>query len=221
MQSQKVAQEKIRLFFEQSKPVVLPKNSILIQSFEDVPENIFYLKKGLVRMYCFSPEGEALTLHIFTPGSFFPIVFSFSESPNSSFFESMTPITVYKAPRKDVMQFVQRQLDVLFYLTTTSFLALEGYTTRIRHMVFNNSYQRTAVLLVYLADKFGEREGASFLLPHVFTHELIASWVGITRVSVSKAIGQLKKKGIVTYSNGKLQILDMGKINKEAAIFSY
>jgi len=216
LDSSTVSLEKIKVFFKQFKPLSLKKGAMIIQSFEDAPEHVFFLEKGLVRMYCISPEGEQLTLHVFSPQSYFPVMISFTHGANTHYFEAMTPVVLRRAPQQRIMQLLSNQPDLLFSLTSRIFAALEGYATRIKQLVFKDSYQKTAAILGYLSEKFGEHKGNSYTLSPLFTHEHIASWAGMTRVSVSKAMGRLRKKGIIDYSGKSLVILDHLKVMQES-----
>jgi len=197
--------EKIDKFFSGFYPVSFEKGEIIIRPNGKI-QNIFLLKKGKVRMYAVSDDGQEVTLHIFRPQSFFPIMLSLSEAYDKYYFEALEKTETLKAPVEKVIEFLKSDQEVLFDLTTRFSNAMSGLTLRIETMAFEDAYNRIASLLLYLCEKFGEVREDKTIINMLLQHDDIANWVGIRRETVSRQFEKMQKEGIVENKNKQLVI---------------
>lgn len=197
--------EKIDKFFFQFFKVSFNKGDIILRPDGKI-KNIFLLKKGSVRMYVVSDDGQEVTLHIFTAGSYFPIMLSLSDVYDKHYFEAIEEVEAIKAPVKKVVEFIKSDTEVLFDLTTRFSYAISGLTLRIEAMAFEDAYNRIANLLLYLCQKFGEKTEDKTVINIPLQHDDIANWVGIRRETVSRQFEKMHKEGILENNNKKLVI---------------
>lgn len=197
--------EKIDKFFSQFFKVKLNKGEIILRPDGKI-KNIFLLKKGSVRMYVVSDDGQEVTLHVFRPGSYFPIMLSLSDLYDKHYFEAIEEVEAIKAPVEKVVEFIKSDSEVLFDLTTRFSYAISGLTLRIETMAFEDAYNRIANLLLYLSQKFGEETEDKTVINISLQHDDIANWVGIRRETVSRQFEKMHKEGILENNNKKLVI---------------
>lgn len=204
---------KIEGFFSKYTPATFTKNQIVISPEEKVT-SVYFLKKGLVRMYVISEEGEEATIHVFRSGSFFPIMLSLSSRPNKYYFEAVEDMEVVKAPAKEVTEFIKSNPDVLFDLTTRFADAITGLMLRIEQLVSQGAYPKIVSLLLYLADTFGEKTENGILIKLRFSHDQIGAGVGVARETVSRQMEKLEKKDIISQKDHKIIIKDIEKLQE-------
>lgn len=202
--NQKVS-EKIDKFFSGFYPVSFEKGEIIIHPDGKV-QHIFLLKKGKVRMYSVSDDGQEATLHIFRPSSFFPIMLFLSETYGKYYFEAVERVEAVKAPVDEVMDFIKKDAEVLFDLVTRFATAISGLTLRIESMAFGDAYNRVASLLLYFAQKFGEAREGQTVINIPLQHDDIASWVGLRRETVSRQFEKMQSKGILESKDKQIKI---------------
>ena len=172
----------------------------------------------MVRMYIISEDGEEITLHIFRPNSYFPIMLSLSHTQNKYYFEAVDAVETVKAPSNDVTAFLQNEPEVLFDLTSRFADALCGFLLRIESMTFEDAYRKIANLFIYLADRFGEKENDYIVIKIPLGHKDIANWIGIRRETVSRQFEKLQREGIVVSSNKQLIIKDLKKLKSAGSV---
>src|SRR3989338_4776577 len=192
--------KEFEIFYKQFKLRSYKKGEILIRSDDD-PQGIFCLTKGYVRQYTISKAGIELTLHILKPISYFPMVWAINGTPNVYNFESLTDVEVGRAPRNEVVNFIKDKPKVIFELMSE---LLEDYAetlTRVEHLVFSDAYRRVISVLLYIAKHFGENNDKQIIISNRFTHQDIATLVGVARETASNEMAKLEKKGLIEYSD--------------------
>jgi CRP/FNR family transcriptional regulator len=192
--------KKFEAFYTQFTPRSYKKGEMLIRSDDD-PQGIFCLTKGYVRQYIISKAGIELTLQILQPISYFPMVWAINGTPNVYNFEALTDIEVGRAPRDEVINFIKDKPKIIFELMSELLEDHVEALTRVEHLVFSDAYRRVISVLLYIAKHFGENDGKQTLVAHRFTHQDIATLVGVVRETASNEMEKLEKKGLVEYSN--------------------
>lgn len=202
-----VIRKKLESHFFTQEPILFKKGNAILEA-EDPIENIFLIQKGLVRQYIISEEGEELTINIFRPGSFFPIMLILSNTPNKYNFEAIDDVKVYKSNPEKVLEFLKKEPEVLFDLTTRFAQAISGLTERIEQIHFKQAYSKVASILLYLSKKN--------LINLALTHKDLSFMTGLTRETVSRQIEKLVKENIVSQKNHFLTIKDLSKLEEIA-----
>jgi CRP/FNR family transcriptional regulator, cyclic AMP receptor protein len=204
----------LEAFYQQFSVREYKKDEMLIRADDD-PQGIFYLKKGYVRQYTISPTGYELTLHILKPPAYFPMVWAINGTPNIYYFEALTPVEVGRAPREQVVTFIQDKSTIIFELMSQ---LLEDYAEtlkRMEHLVFSDAYRRVISVLLYIAKHFGDKQGGGVIVHHRFTQQDIATLVGIARETASNELAKLEKKGLITYIDHSMLFAHIPKLEFE------
>lgn len=201
-------------FYQQFTTRKYKKGEVLIRADDD-PQGIFYLSKGYVRQYTISQTGLELTLHILRPISYFPMVWAVNGTPNIYYFEALTPVEVGRAPRKQVVDFIKDKPVIIFELLSELIEDYAESLTRIEHLVFSDAYRRVISVLLYIAKHFGEVRGAGVIVHHHFTHQDIATLVGVARETASLEMLKLEKNGFIKYIDHSILFKNIKKLNNE------
>lgn len=201
-------------FFSKYKSLNYKKGEILIRA-DDTPSGIFLLKEGIVKQYAISSNGEELVLNIYKPTSLFPMSYAINNTLPHHYFEAMTPVLVWKAPKEAVLEFIERESDVLLDLVSRIYKGLEGYFLRMEYLMSGSARVRLITELLIYAKRFGEKLGSSTYINLKLTEKDLASQSGISRETVSREIQKLKQKNLLTYKKRKLVINDLQRLEEE------
>jgi len=201
-------------FYKQFSVRNYKKGETLIRADDD-PQGIFCLKKGYVRQYNISKTGYELTLHILKPTSYFPMVWAINGTPNVYFFEALTPVEVWRAPRDEVVNFIKDKPTVIFELMSELVEDYAESLTRIEHLVFSDAYRRVISVLLYIAKHFGEVNKQGIIVHHRFTQQDIATLVGVARETASNELTKLEKKGLIRQINHSIVLDSVSKLELE------
>ncbi|OGY11204.1 MAG: hypothetical protein A3H88_00330 [Candidatus Blackburnbacteria bacterium RIFCSPLOWO2_02_FULL_44_9] len=189
------------------------KGEILLHS-EEEPARLFCLREGFVREFIISEEGEELTIHIFEPGSYFPLTWALGDIPNRHSFQALTPGTTTLLPKRELIKFLNKNPQFAYKLSRRLIRGIDGLERRIEVTTFGDIYKRVVSILLYLAKHFGSGPDSSKSLKYKFSHQEIAHLVGATRERVSLSIEKLKKKKIVSHKGHQI-FFDLSKLSAE------
>ncbi len=202
----------IDVFFSQFTKLTYAKGEVVLRA-GDPPAGVLYLKKGFVRQSFIAQNGDMLVVHVYRPGSFFPMTWVINDTPNRYYFEALTPVEILRAPREEVRRFLKQNPGETERVFSRILHGLSGVLMRMEHLVFESAYHKVVLLLLYYAKNFGENQTGKLSLP--LTHKEIAAWIGTTRETASLQIEALKKKRLIEYSRRMIVIPNLSALEKE------
>ncbi|MBI4089243.1 MAG: Crp/Fnr family transcriptional regulator [Candidatus Levybacteria bacterium] len=209
--------KKIDDFFSKAKTINYKKGETLIRA-EDPIIWIFYLKKGYVRQYSLTKDGQETTIHIFRPSSYFPMMIVVTKGDNPFNFEALSDVEVKRESVVKVLEFVKSEPDVLFDLAARFARGVIGLSLRVENLSFENAYKRLILFMLYLGSRFNvpsKQKTKHVVIDIRLTHSHIASWIGTSRETTSKQIEKLAKAGAVGKNGHAIVIKNIQKLEKE------
>lgn len=196
-------------FFSNYKFQKYKKGELLIRADEN-PTGIFYLKKGIVKEYSISKKGDELVVNIFKSQAFFPMSWALNNTQNSYFFEATEDLELWKAPREDVIDFLQKNPNVTLDLLKRVYKGTDGMLIKIMYLMSGSAYARLITELLTHSKRFG---GNGLVLD--ITEGDLASRTGMTRETISREMKILKDKNIVKIEKNKVMILNLTNLELE------
>lgn len=185
----------------------------------DKVQKIFYLKKGYIRVYAMSSDGKELTLLVYKPGSFFPILTALKQNISYPYWvETITPVEVVAVPVGNFITFFKDNPELLLNMSIEIMQRLDNALKRMEYLVFGNVYVRIASVLLMFGQQFGKREGNTISFDLALTHKDIGYLIGAVRETVSAEIKKLEEKGIIEQASKTLVIKNVKALEKEALL---
>jgi CRP-like cAMP-binding protein len=180
-------------------------------------EKIFYLKKGYVRLYSVSPDGQELTLLIYKPGDFFPIYVALKPAtPYRYWAETLTDAVITTVPVESFVHFFKENPEVIMDLSERIMTRFDGSLRRMEYLAFGTALQRVASLIIILGEQYGKKTAEGIAIEAPFTHKDLANLTGITRETVSAIMSDLKKRGFIDDQNQQILIKSIEALTKES-----
>lgn len=207
-----VIAKKVEGFFSKHKTQKYKKGEILVRA-DDNPSGIFYLKEGIVKEYAISRRGDELVVNVFKQLAFFPMSWAINESQNTYFFEAVTDVMVFRAPREEVVEFMKANPDVVYDLLSRVYKGTDGMMTRMTYLMAGNAHGRLITELLIQSKRFGKKSDKSIEV-HV-TEKDLAAESGMTRETVSREMKVLKDKKLVSFSKNSLIIKNIQYLEEE------
>lgn len=210
---------KLKDFFSKFKLLDYKKKEIILRG-DDSLLGVYFLEKGYVKEYSVSQEGKELTFIVYKPGDFFPFAGVFNETPNSHFFQVMTSAKIWRAPKKEFIEFIQDNPSVFLELTNHIVVRLGGLLQRMEHLTFGNAYAKVASIILICAERFGKKKEDKIIIRVPLTHRDIASFLGIARETASVEIKKIERKGLIAYRGGLLIVKNKEGLEQESLLTS-
>jgi len=207
--------EKLYNFFSQFRLLHYKKKETLLRPY-DMPSGILYLQSGYVRAYSTSREGKELTIIIFKPEDIFPYSWAISNMENKYYYEAMTSVEIRRAPKDELLSFINDNPDVLLTLSKRIVIRMMGIAQRMEYSLYGNAYQKIASMLLICAERFGKEKGGKLVIQVPLTHKDIANLVGTARETVSIELKKFLSKNLISYKGRRLVIKNRKALEKEA-----
>ena len=190
------------------------KGEILMRP-DTPPSGVYYLVEGYVKIYSLTQEGDERLHIIYKPGEVFPLIWAMDEMQKNVFYEALTTVVAKRVPREKFLRFVKTNPQALFELTKRIAAAFEIFVDRVETLEIAKSYPRLIDQMLFLAKRFGEKQGKGVVIKAPITHKDIADSIAMSRETASRDISRLEKKGLVAYKNHHLEIIDLEQLEKE------
>lgn len=211
-----MGQKDFEAYFSQFPVRSYKKQWSLIHS-GDIVQKIFYIKGGYVRLYAVSAEGQEMTLIIYKPGEFFPLIAALN--PHTSFryyIETLTYASIISVPVSSFIAFFEGKPDLLLGLLETTMMRLDRIIRRLEYAVFGDAYQKVASILIILEEAFGRKVGKEAIIEAPLTHREIATIVGLSRETTSAILSSLAKEGYIAYKGKHVVIKNRKGLLKQS-----
>ena len=130
--------EALGSFFLQFKQLSYKKRETVLRA-DDTPQGVYFIKKGYVRVYSISKEGQELTLFILKPNDFFPVRWSITADPIRYSYEALVPTELCRAPREKFVSFLKENPDILFTITGSILVRLGSILQSMEYLVYGKA----------------------------------------------------------------------------------
>ncbi len=182
------------------------KGQIVIQEGAK-SDTLFIMNRGKVKLSKFTVDGKEQILYILTSGDFFGELNLFNEDEVNNF-------SVFAIEDTEICQLKKADMElILLENPEISLKLLKAVTKRLAHtedlaqnLATKDPEVRIAHMILEFCQKFGTKLNNGTLIHLPITREEIASYVGVTRETISRKFSKFEDLGIISL-NGKKQIL--------------
>jgi CRP-like cAMP-binding protein len=173
-----------------------------------VPQNIYFIKSGSIKVYQSHPEGKELITNIYNANDFFGFE---SILEGNNYHESavaMQDSEVICIPKHDFTTLLQSHPDV-----SKSFIALlckkvGEKEKQLLNLAYNSVRQRTAEALLKVRELKDNKENIQI------SREDLAKMVGTASESVIRVLSDFKDEGLIEIEGGKIKVTQPAKLEK-------
>jgi len=180
----------------------VPKNSVIYYQGE-VPQSAALIKRGVVKVYNLSPEGEEQLATFHVAGEFFPTTWLFGiTSSTVYFYETFTDCEICYISKNELQTVMNKSSANLAFFMGAYAKSYTGILLRVTALQQAKASAKIAYTLFYLSQRYGKSLSANVAKINIqLTHQQFASLVGLTRETTATEMKKLEKRGIVSYNN--------------------
>jgi CRP-like cAMP-binding protein len=202
-------------FFLSGRSVRYGKSEVVVVGDDSEPE-VFYIGKGYIKVYSINDEGEEYIHVIYKKGEIFPLIWALRDLKRHVFYESIGSSVLWKMPKEDFLAYIKLHTnDVTFALLEQMAEQFGIYADRLDNLEYRSAYERVVFRLLFLAGRFGKKDGTKIIIDVPLTHKVIAQSVNLARESVSRELELLTEKKLISHVEGKIIINNVKKLSHE------
>lgn len=186
----------------------------LIYTVDDEESDIFFLKKGKVRLFKASASGKDVTYAILKEGEAFGGLAFIEGSGYTEYAEAMEETLTCIIPQDLFFEITKNKSAISLKINKLLGLRLYELEMMVEELIFKSVRERTISLLLRLHDKFGANTSAGKAIGVSLSHKEIATMIGATREATTTALNELKQQGIIDIKHRKIYIKDLNQLKK-------
>lgn len=183
----------------------------------DTTNDVCVIQSGRVSIITVSESGKESCLRVLGPGDIVGELSAYDGEPRSASVQAMSACTVMVMSgaefKKCLKSIPGLALSIIQFLSEKL-----RWTTHFLHTLAQyDTAGRLLHLLVYYKEQFGREiaENRIYEIDLSLNQTDLAAMVGARREWVNRLLQKWRKKGIITYSRGRITILDLPKLLEE------
>jgi len=205
MVSQMVSENEIR----KKQPVYLEGDS---------SENLYFLKKGRVKISRVDETGKEFTLTLLEPGELFGELGLFDDAPRETTAIALEDSLICMMRRQDFEKLMSNKPELSFKLNKVMGLRLKHIENRIEELMFRDVPSRLARLILRLVDQHPREMKRGLRINIKLSQQELANLIGATREMTSSVLNSFKKGGLIDVVSKFIYILNRKELKKLAGL---
>lgn len=178
------------------------RREVIVQQGE-VPEVAYVLKRGIVKSYNLTPQGEEKPITFILKDEVFPAGWVLSRLRTAQYYyEALTDCEVYMVPAADYVRFLKTEPGCLFELYRGLTDRSVEYQMRVNALEQSRASDKVLHTLRFLAYRFGKDIRDNIIriqLP--FTQQDMANFMGLARETTAIELKKLERCGVISYGH--------------------
>ncbi len=189
--------------------VRMKKGDILYGSDYD-GHDVFIVRDGRIFNYFITAHGHEKVVGVFTAGSLLGELRALDAG--ADFYTSQVcseSASVYKVSAERFLQAIEQDAEVRMAVYESLAAKVRLMSRQIEYSVCTSALTKIAYLLLSACKYYGEPAGGGQRIPLSFTHSEIARICGISRVSASNKLQELRSRGAIAQEDGRFILCDL------------
>ena len=172
------------------------KDGTILQR-DEPGDALFVIVKGKVKVVLYGETGREIILSILQDGDFFGEMALVDGSTRSASVVAQTSSQLLVLKRQDFINQVMQKPEIGLKVLTEMSSRLREADEKIGTLALYDVYGRLARLLIHLAEREGEEKEDGVLIAKRPTHQDLAAMIGTSRETVSRALSDFAKRGLI------------------------
>ena len=169
-------------------------------------DSIYLLARGRVKIFQISSGGKETLLWFCSDGELFGLSELCQGDSRRVYAQACETCEVVIIPREEFKRFMFSHPGIALTLIDLLSQRLRSLGRVVEGLVTSDVPHRVAMLLRELAQRYGTSSTDGTSLAITITHQEMANMIGTTRQSVTSALSQLRRDGLVQFKNRHLYL---------------
>jgi CRP/FNR family transcriptional regulator, cyclic AMP receptor protein len=173
-----------------------PRDSVIV-SATDPGDALYIVAEGEVKVSLWSDNGREIILSTLGPGSFFGEMSLIDGEPRSANVACLSDALLFRLGRREFLQAIRSYASIAVNVMTEVCVRLRRADESIGNLALLDVYGRVARYLLEQCEEEGDEVPEGFLLTKIPTQQHIASRIGTSRETVSRALSEFQRRGFI------------------------
>ncbi len=180
---------------------------------DDPGMHLYVVLEGAVKIALPGEFGQEALVSIMRTGDFFGELALFDGSPRSASATALEETRAALLARDDFLSFLDAHPAAVRVVLDALAKTIRRLSDRVEDLIFLDVPSRVAKYLLDLARGDGEAKPELTL-----TQDELAAFIGASRVSVNRVLGDLERRDIIAIRRRHIVILDSERLSKEIRV---
>ena len=181
---------------------------------DDPGQVLYVIRSGKVKIYVTGPDGQDVSLAVFSPGDYFGELALLDGQPRSASAMAIEPVETFALQRTDFINAVMHHPRIAVQVMHVLSRRLRQTDSMIEDLLFLDVHGRVAKKLLELAELHGVRTPEGIRIDLRLTQGDLAAMVGASRESVNKVIGYFTDKQFISSDRYRITITRLAELRR-------
>lgn len=179
-----------------------------------IVDKFYLIIEGKVKLINKDNKGNEFIVMYLNKGNTFGEGFIFNDTNEMASFSvvAIEDCKIFELSASELISYSQKHPDLLIEIIKVMHSKMCSVSEHVNNIAFNKPIEKIACVIYKLATINGKENAGKIEFPFNFTHQDIADMTGCARITVSRALHNLKDKNIINYHNHFLIIEDLDKL---------
>ncbi|MBU9762595.1 Crp/Fnr family transcriptional regulator [Mycobacterium sp. TNTM28] len=212
---QGVSPDAVAALVRQLEPVTFRRGEVVFVEGEP-GDTLYIITAGKVKIGRKSADGRDSLITLMGPSDMFGELAIFDPGPRTSSVTALTEVKAVVMTRTVLRSWIADRPEIAEQLLRVLARRLRRTNDNLSDLIFTDVPGRVAKQLLYLAQRFGTRDGNALRVDHELTQEEIAQLVGSSRETVNKALSDFAQRGWIRVQGRSILIDNAERLAKRA-----
>lgn len=212
---QGVSPDAVAALVRQLEPVTFRRGEVAFVEGEP-GDTLYIITAGKVKIGRKSADGRDSLITLMGPSDMFGELAIFDPGPRTSTVTALTEVKAVTMSRSVLRGWIADRPEIAEQLLRVLARRLRRTNDNLSDLIFTDVPGRVAKQLLYLAQRFGSRDGTALRVDHELTQEEIAQLVGSSRETVNKALSDFAQRGWIRVQGRSILIDNPERLAKRA-----
>ncbi|WP_166908268.1 Crp/Fnr family transcriptional regulator [Mycobacterium sp. DL440] len=212
---QGVSPDAVAALARQLEPVTFRRTEVVFSEGEP-GDTLYIITAGKVKIGRRSVDGRDSLITLMGPSDMFGELAIFDPGPRTSTVTALTEVKAVVMSRSVLRSWIADRPEIAEQLLRVLARRLRRTNDNLSDLIFTDVPGRVAKQLLYLAQRFGNRDGSALRVDHELTQEEIAQLVGSSRETVNKALSDFAQRGWIRVQGRSILIDNAERLAKRA-----
>src|SRR5208282_2490159 len=170
----------ISSLFKKGRPVYFQKSDLILGS-DPQPSGVYFIDTGYVKTYSITDTGDEFLHVVYGHGELFPLSWAYLGINTELYYEALDDTLLWRISKEQFTIYASKNARGSYELAKQMAQQFQLFSDRLDNLEYKTSGERVAYRLLFLAGRFGKRQGRKIMIEAPVTHELIAQSINLAR----------------------------------------